>query len=37
VDPEVLVKADSELPIGEFVNIRITQADAFDIYGKPVY
>lgn len=35
VDPEVLVKADSELPIGQFVNIRITEADAFDLYGKP--
>lgn len=33
VDPEVLVKADCELPIGEFVNVKITEADAFDIYG----
>ena len=33
VDPEVLVKADVELPVGEFANIRITEADAFDIYG----
>ncbi|MBO7050240.1 MAG: 30S ribosomal protein S12 methylthiotransferase RimO [Bacteroidaceae bacterium] len=33
VDPEVLVKADVELPVGEFADIRITEADAFDIYG----
>ena len=35
VDPEVLVKADTELPIGQFVNVLITEADAFDLYGKP--
>lgn len=34
VDPEVLVKADAELPVGEFLNVRITEADAFDLYGK---
>ena len=34
VDPEVLIKADAELPVGEFVNVRITEADAFDLYGK---
>jgi len=34
VDPEVLVKADTEIPVGEFVNVRITEADAFDLYGK---
>ena len=34
VDPEVLIKADSELPVGEFLNVRITEADAFDLYGK---
>ena len=34
VDPEVLIKADSELAPGEFVNVRITEADAFDLYGK---
>ena len=36
VDPEVLIKADSNLPIGEFVNVKITEADAFDIYGKVI-
>jgi len=34
VDPEVLIKADRELPIGQFMNVRITEADAFDLYGK---
>ena len=33
VDPEVLIKVDRELPIGEFVNARIVEADAFDLYG----
>ena len=33
VDPEVLIKADAELPIGRFVNVRVTEADAFDLYG----
>ena len=33
VDPEVLIKADSELCLGEFVNVIIKEADAFDIYG----
>ena len=36
VDPEVLIKADSNLPIGGFVNVKITEADAFDIYGKVI-
>ncbi len=34
VDPEVLIKADQELSTGEFVQARITQADAFDLYGE---
>ena len=34
VDPEVLVKADVELPVGEFRNVTITEADAFDLYGE---
>ena len=33
VDPEVLVKADAKLPIGRFVNVKVTEADAFDLYG----
>ena len=34
VDPEVLVKADVELPVGEFRNVTITEADAFELYGE---
>ena len=33
VDPEVLIKADRVLPVGHFVNIKVTEADAFDLYG----
>ncbi|MBR4843193.1 MAG: 30S ribosomal protein S12 methylthiotransferase RimO [Bacteroidaceae bacterium] len=36
VDPEVLIKADNELPVGEFVNVRITDADAFDLFGRVI-
>ena len=33
VDPEVLIKADGKLHIGQFVNARIVEADVFDLYG----
>ena len=33
VDPEVLIKADCGLETGDFHNVKITQADAFDLYG----
>ena len=38
VDPEVLIKADEDAPltIGEFYQVQITDADAFDLYGKLV-
>ena len=36
VDPEVLIKAESELTPGEFYNVMITEADAFDLYGKVI-
>ena len=38
VDNEVLVKADKEtyLPIGGFVNVKITEATDFDLYGTVV-
>ena len=36
VDPEVLIKADTELAVGEFVNVKVTEADAFDLYGKVI-
>lgn len=35
VDPEVLIKADGKhLNTGEFYNVRITDADDFDLYGS---
>lgn len=35
VDPEVLLSvADAELKIGEFYNVRITDADDFDLYAE---
>ena len=33
VDPEVLIKADCRLTAGKFHNVRVTRADAFDLYG----
>lgn len=34
VDPEVLVKASVELECGQFYNVRVTDTDAFDLYGS---
>jgi ribosomal protein S12 methylthiotransferase len=35
VDPEVLIRKDDKpLEIGQFYQVRITQADEFDLYGK---
>lgn len=37
VDDEILVSAkDNDLKIGEFVNVKITQADYFDCYGEVI-
>lgn len=36
VDNEVLVSADQYVRIGDFANIRITGAEAFDLYGEVV-
>jgi ribosomal protein S12 methylthiotransferase len=36
VDPEVLIKAERELPVGEFVNVKVTEADALDLYGQVI-
>ncbi len=37
VDNEVLILADKFfLRVGDFAQIRITAADAFDLYGEPV-
>lgn len=33
VDGEVLVSAD-ELPVGEFIKVRVTDADEFDLYAE---
>jgi len=34
VDDEILIPADTELKIGDFVNVRIIQADFFDCYAE---
>lgn len=36
VDPEMLIKADNELVIGDFYNVRVTEAEDFDLYGLVV-
>ena len=33
VDPEVLIPADEQLTIGEFYEVRITDAEEFDLYA----
>ena len=33
VDPEVLISADEKLTIGEFYEVRITDAEEFDLYA----
>lgn len=35
VDNEVIVQTDQKLPIGEFVNVKITKAYDFDLEGVP--
>lgn len=34
VDPEVLIHADDELRVGNYYPVKVTEADAFDLYGK---
>jgi len=34
VDNEVLINSSSKLKIGEFYNVKISEADAFDLYGE---
>lgn len=36
VDPEVLIDKAKPLSVGDFYNIKIERAEAFDLYGKPV-
>ena len=33
VDPEVLIPAGEQLTVGEFYDVRITDAEEFDLYG----
>lgn len=33
VDPEMLIKADRDIAIGSFYNVRVTDAVDFDLYG----
>ena len=36
VDPEVLIGKDKKLNIGMFYNVKITDAQPFDLYGKVI-
>ena len=36
VDPEVLIKADKRLRVGQFYQVRITASDEFDLYAELV-
>lgn len=36
VDPEVLIKADKRLRVGQFYQVRITSNDEFDLYAELV-
>ena len=37
VDPEVLISADEDLKIGAFYDVRITDAEEFDLYATTRY
>ena len=37
VDNEVVINSDKKLPIGEFVNVRITKAYDYDLEGEVIY
>ena len=34
VDPEVLIRADKRLRVGQFYQVRITSSDEFDLYAE---
>lgn len=36
VDPEVLIKADKRLRVGNFYQVKITSSEEFDLYGEIV-
>ena len=37
VDPEVLIPANEQLELGQFYDVRITDAEEFDLYGTTKY
>ena len=37
VDPEVLIPASEQLTIGDFYDVRITDAEEFDLYATTRY
>ena len=37
VDPEVLIPASEQLELGQFYDVRITDAEEFDLYGTTKY
>ena len=37
VDPEVLIPADEDLTVGAFYDVRITDAEEFDLYATTKY
>ena len=34
VDPEVLIKKDKKIKIGDFYNVKITNASPFELFGE---
>ena len=36
VDPEMLIAKDKPLKIGAFYDVRVTSAEAYDLYGEVV-
>ena len=34
VDPEVLIKADKRLRVGQFYKVRVISSDEFDLYAE---
>ena len=36
VDNEVIIQSDTPLPIGDFVNVRITKAYDYDLEGEVI-
>jgi ribosomal protein S12 methylthiotransferase len=36
IDNEVIIETDQSLPVGGFVNVRITDATEYDLFAKPI-